>query len=54
MKREEPSNYQPISTCVNGRGQTLTSRFVMQSESNSEEGHYQALVRKQRRTLTSH
>ncbi len=44
MKREEPSDYQPISTCVSGRGQTS---FVMQSESNSEEGHYQALVRKQ-------
>ncbi|XP_064392920.1 tyrosine-protein phosphatase Lar-like isoform X2 [Halichondria panicea] len=39
MKREEPSDYQPISTCIS-RGQTS---FVMQSESTSEEGHYQAL-----------
>ncbi len=48
MKREEPSDYQPISrsTCIS-RGQTLTSSAVMQSEINSEEGHYQALVRKQ-------
>ncbi len=47
MKREEPSDYQLISTCVSGRGQTLTSRFVMQSESNSEEGHYQPLMKRE-------
>ncbi len=47
MKREEPSDYQPISTCISGPGQTLTSSAVVQSESTSEEGHYQALVRKQ-------
>ena len=47
MKREEPSDYQPISTCISGPGQILTSSAVMQSESNLEEGHYQALVRKQ-------
>ena len=44
MKREEPSDYQPISTCVS-REQTLTSSFVMQSESNSEEGYYQPLMK---------
>ncbi len=47
MKHEEPSDYQPISTCVSGRGQTLTSSFVMQSESNSEEGHYQPLMKRE-------
>ena len=46
-KREEPSDYQTISTCISDPGQTLTSSAIMQSESNSEEGHYQALVRKQ-------
>ncbi len=31
MKREEPSDYQTISTCIS-RGQTLTSSFLMESE----------------------
>ena len=57
MKREEPSDYQTISTCIS-RGQTLTSSLVVESESNSEEGHYQALVRKQEenpyQSLTMH